>query len=120
MGIPVPVIGCGTNDKHGCKYELRLYEGVDGGVCIAQRKDRWLLMLLILMVIVAAGILMGYKQKEVLPVTPTISDLTLSSYPKLFEKDVIIVVGENATQIEMEGAQAIADNLGNHVRTCYM
>lgn len=40
-------------------------------------------------------------------------DMVLSNYPKLFEKDVIIVVGENATQIEMEGAQAIAENLGN-------
>lgn len=40
-------------------------------------------------------------------------EMVLSNYPKLFEKDVIIVVGENATQIEMEGAQAIAENLGN-------
>jgi len=39
--------------------------------------------------------------------------MVLSNYPKLFEKDVIIVIGENASQIEIEGAQAIADNQGN-------
>ena len=39
-------------------------------------------------------------------------DITLSNYPKLFEKDVIIVTGENATQIERDGAEAIAYNFG--------
>lgn len=39
------------------------------------------------------------------------TEMVLSNYPKLFEKDVIIVIGENATQIEMEGAQAIANDL---------
>jgi hypothetical protein len=39
-------------------------------------------------------------------------DITLGNYPKLFEKDVIIVVGENATQIERDGAESIAYNLG--------
>jgi len=39
--------------------------------------------------------------------------INLSTYPKLFEKDVIIVIGENARQVEIEGAQAIADKLGN-------
>ncbi|KCZ71274.1 S-layer like family, C-terminal region [Candidatus Methanoperedens nitroreducens] len=44
---------------------------------------------------------------------PQQEELVLSNYPKLFEKDVVVVVGENASQIEMEGAQAIADNLRN-------
>ena len=38
-------------------------------------------------------------------------DITLSNYPKLFEKDVIILIGENATQVERDGAEAIAYNL---------
>ncbi|WP_179294050.1 hypothetical protein [Candidatus Methanoperedens nitratireducens] len=44
--------------------------------------------------------------------TPTKPDLTLNNYMKLFEKDVIIVIGENATQIELDAAKAIAYNLG--------
>lgn len=39
-------------------------------------------------------------------------ELILSNYPKLFEKDVIIVVGENATQIENDATRAIEYNLG--------
>ncbi|MCX9010631.1 MAG: hypothetical protein OIN66_05845 [Candidatus Methanoperedens sp.] len=39
-------------------------------------------------------------------------ELILSNYPKLFEKDVIIVVGENTTQIENDATKAIAYNLG--------
>jgi len=40
-------------------------------------------------------------------------DITLKNNPKLFEKDVIIVIGENSTQIEYEGAEAIAESLYN-------
>ncbi|RJS73716.1 hypothetical protein CW714_02680 [Methanophagales archaeon] len=40
-------------------------------------------------------------------------DLTLSDYPKLFEKEAVIVIGENASQIEKESAEAIAANLEN-------
>jgi hypothetical protein len=40
-------------------------------------------------------------------------ELVLSNYPKLFEKDVVIVIGENATQMEYESAEAIAANLEN-------
>ncbi len=46
------------------------------------------------------------------PSTPTKPDLTLNNYMKLFEKDVIIVIGENATQIERDGANVIVYNLG--------
>lgn len=44
---------------------------------------------------------------------PQQEEINLSNYPKLFEKDVIIIIGENARQTEIEGAQAIADKLGN-------
>ena len=37
--------------------------------------------------------------------------LTLSDYPELFEEEVLIVVGENASQVEQESAQAIAAKL---------
>ena len=46
------------------------------------------------------------------PSTSTKPDLTLNNYIKLFEKDVIIVIGENASQIERDGANAIEYNLG--------
>jgi hypothetical protein len=63
------------------------------------------------MLVIAVGVMLATlgcvekpEQKE---------EMVLSNYPKLFEKDVIIVVGENASIIEMEGAQAIAEILGN-------
>lgn len=37
----------------------------------------------------------------------------LSNYPKLFEKDVIIVIGSDTSQIVIEGFDAIAENLFN-------
>jgi len=40
-------------------------------------------------------------------------DLTLSEYPKLFAKGAVIVIGENASQIEKQSAEAIAANLEN-------
>ncbi|OPX28200.1 MAG: hypothetical protein B1H06_03690, partial [Candidatus Cloacimonas sp. 4484_143] len=40
-------------------------------------------------------------------------DLTLSDYPGLFAKGVVIVIGENASQIEKQSAEAIAANLEN-------
>jgi len=40
-------------------------------------------------------------------------DLTLSEYPELFAKGAVIVIGENASQIEKESAEAIAANLEN-------
>ncbi|MEA3312439.1 MAG: hypothetical protein U9Q76_09515 [candidate division WOR-3 bacterium] len=43
---------------------------------------------------------------------PTPSEvMTLDNYPKLFEKEALIVVGENATQIEQEASEAIAKRL---------
>lgn len=77
----------------------------------------WFVGLGIVMIVLLVGCVQ--KPEEIKPTptmtpgTPTEPDLTLSNYPKSFEKDVIIVIGENATQIEMEGAHAIADNLGN-------
>jgi hypothetical protein len=59
-----------------------------------------------MLVVVAALVALGCVEKPQ-------QELVLSNYPKLFERDVVIVIGENASQIEMEGAQAIADNLGN-------
>ncbi len=38
--------------------------------------------------------------------------IILDNYPNLFEKDAMVIVGENETQIELEGAKAIAYNLG--------
>ena len=50
-----------------------------------------------------------FTQKDVIPP----QDLTLSEYPKLFAKETVIVIGENASQIEKESAEAIALNLEN-------
>lgn len=38
-------------------------------------------------------------------------ELVLSNYPKLFEKEVLVVVGENASQIELEGSEVIVASL---------
>ena len=40
-------------------------------------------------------------------------DLTLSDYPKVFAKEAVIVIGENASLIEIESAEAIAAKLEN-------
>ena len=56
-------------------------------------------------IVITAIVLSGVIEQE--------EDLVLSNYPKLFEKDVVIVIGENATQMEYESAEAIAANLEN-------
>ena len=48
-----------------------------------------------------------FTQRDAIPS----QDLTLSDYPELFAKETVIVIGENATQIEKESAEAIAANL---------
>ena len=61
-------------------------------------------------IICAALISYGiFTQRDAIPPR----DLALSDYPKLFVKEVVIVIGENATQIEKESAEAIAANLEN-------
>ena len=50
-----------------------------------------------------------FTQRDAIPA----QDFMLSDYPKLFEKEVVIVIGENASQIEKESAEAIAANLVN-------
>jgi hypothetical protein len=75
-------------------------------------KNAGAILVLVIVIAIATLALVIYK-KEVPSATPPEPDLTLSNYPELFKKDVIIVEGENATQIEMEGTQAIANNLSN-------
>ena len=52
---------------------------------------------------------MKFTQRDAIPSR----DLTLSDYPKLFAKGAVIVIGENASQIDKESAEAIAANLEN-------
>jgi hypothetical protein len=59
----------------------------------------------VIAIVITAIVLSGVIEQE--------EELVLSNYPKLFEKDVVIVIGENATQIEYESAEAIAANLEN-------
>lgn len=40
-------------------------------------------------------------------------NMSLSDYPQLFEKDVVIVIGDNASQLEKESAESIARYLEN-------
>ena len=70
----------------------------------------------ILIAVMAAGIICAavisyglFTQRDAIPS----QDLALSDYPKLFEKEAVIVIGENASQIEKESAEAIAANLEN-------
>lgn len=46
------------------------------------------------------------------PVSP-IKELTLSDFPELFRENTVIVIGENATKIELECAYEIANYLGS-------
>lgn len=64
---------------------------------------RWLLLIAVGATIVTLGCIEKLQQQ---------GEIVLGNYPKLFEKDVIIVIGENTTQIESDGAKAIAYNLG--------
>lgn len=59
----------------------------------------------VIAIVITAIVLSGVIEQE--------EDLVLSNYPKLFEKDVVIVIGENATRMEYEGVEAIAENLHN-------
>jgi hypothetical protein len=68
-------------------------------------------VVIVVLIVIAIAVFVVYKEKP--SIAPTKPDLTLSNYPELFKKDVVIVIGENATQTEMEGAQAIAENLGS-------
>ncbi len=46
-------------------------------------------------------------------VAPARQALTLDNYPTLFEKEVMIVVGEDATPLEQEVSRALAERLSN-------
>jgi len=64
-------------------------------------KSGWLLAATVVVFLVGAGLV-------------TISctgKLDLSDYPKLFEKEVMTVVGKNATHVELGSAQAIVEKL---------
>ena len=60
-----------------------------------------------------AAIFLGCIEQDGEMVKPAEIELVLSDYPELFEKDVIIVIGNNASGIEIEGADAIVENLFN-------
>ena len=70
-------------------------------------------------IICAALISYGlFTQRDAIPSR----DLTLSDYPELFAKEAVIVIGDNASLIENESAEAIAANLeiltGNKPEIC--
>jgi len=61
----------------------------------------WLLTVTMLMLLVGVG----------LATVSCTSKLDLSDYPKLFKKEAMIVVGKNATQVELESARTIVEKL---------
>jgi hypothetical protein len=87
------------------------------------RKKITLGILIALSIIVIAGCLQKSEMptqlptpnQTITPVQPT-KELKLSDFPDVFKESTVIVIGKNATQIEMEEAQTIADNLGNLTR----
>ena len=64
-------------------------------------------------IVFLAAILLGCIGQDGKMVKPTETGLVLSDYPELFGKDVVIVIGNNASQIEIEGVDAIVENLFN-------
>ena len=71
---------------------------------VVRMKSVWIWLSIALIVIATAGCIEKPQPQE---------DITLNNIPKLFEKDVIIVVGENASSIELDAAKAVAYNLGD-------
>lgn len=70
-----------------------------------------ILMVGVAICIICAAFIFGvfFAQRDAIPS----QDLTLSDYPKVFAKDAVIVIGENASLIEIESAEAIVANLEN-------
>jgi len=64
-------------------------------------KPGWLLAGTVLVLLVGSGLV----------TVSCTGKLDLSDYPKLFEKEAMIVVGENASQVELESAEAIVEKL---------
>lgn len=64
-------------------------------------------------IVCLAAILLGCIEQDGEKVKPAEIELVLSDYPELFGKDVIIVIGNNASGIEIEEADAIVENLFN-------
>ena len=61
--------------------------------------------------IIVIGCLVGFfllTEKEEIP-----KELKLSDYPEIFKENTVIIIGDNASQIEKESAEAIAANLEN-------
>ncbi|CAD6491548.1 MAG: von Willebrand factor type A domain protein [Candidatus Argoarchaeum ethanivorans] len=66
---------------------------------------------LVVVVVCLAAIFLGCIEQDGEITKPAETELVLSDYPELFEKDVIIVIGSNASGIEIEAADAIVENL---------
>jgi len=66
---------------------------------------------LVIAIACLAAILLGCIKQDGEIRKPAETELVLSDYPELFEKDVIIVIGNNVSGIEIEGAGAIVENL---------
>jgi len=69
------------------------------------------IIIAVLIMIIGAIAILGYMQKGLL--APVKSQLTLADYPDAFNNDVIIVIGDNVSSTEIEGAYLIANNLGD-------
>ncbi len=66
---------------------------------------------LIIGVVIAVCIIAGYFLLE--HQAPTQPAEELSDFPEIFKENMVIVIGENASQIEKESAEEIATNLEN-------
>ena len=80
-----------------------------------REKKKWILFATIVVVCATVFVFSGYLIE--MSAIPAEEDFVLSNVPNLFEKEVVIVIGENATQIENESAEAIAEHLFNSTGT---
>jgi hypothetical protein len=69
-------------------------------------KRNWLVIGIVTVLLIGIGVAVIFYVSKAQS-----NELLLSDYPELFQKDAMIIVGENASQMENEVAQAIAAKL---------
>ena len=114
LNAGVEVNGEGTKvrgDKNHARETIQKFY-IHAAKVVMKRKMRKTIFIAGIAICIICAALISYglfSQRDAIPSR----DLTLSDYPELFWKEAVIVIGENASQIEKESAEAIAASLEN-------